>query len=879
MNYTGLTENQVIKSREAHGENKLSTHKRKSFFVSFLLGLNDPIIKVLIIALIINIVVMLPNVNWFESGGICATIIIATLVSTISEYSSENAFEKLKGKNDSTPVIVIRDGKSKQIPNQEVVVCDLIMLNAGMLLVADGEIIDGEIYVNESALTGESNEVRKSPKTDNKALLKGSVVTQGSGIMRVTHVGEGTYYGKIARELTEQTRPSPLKHRLTTLARQISKLGYCFAIIIALAYLINVFVIDSGFVWSDILFKLKNIKFLFSKLVNALTLAISIVVVAVPEGLPMMITVVLSSNMKKMMRDNVLVRKLVGIETSGNINLLFTDKTGTLTEGNLKVKEIYNGFCSKVNINKNQSKYENLLTLCATYCNEATIENKKAIGSNATDRAILEYFYKYKQNAQALRTQPFDSDNKYSACVVSYNGKKYTLFKGAPEKLIGAACSIMLPDGALAEATATHKSRLLAHLSSLASDSYRIVALAIKEEDSVELSNITLLGILAIKDKVRKNVPSAIKQITEAGVKVVMITGDNKETARAIAKECGIITKRNEEAIVLDGDDLKAMSDEEIAKILSHVSVIARALPSDKSRLVKIAQTQGYIVGMTGDGVNDAPSLKSADVGFSMGSGTDVAKEASDIVITDNSLLAISRAILYGRTIFESIRKFIVFQLTMNMSAVGISLLGPFINVDSPVTITQMLWVNIIMDTLGALAFACEPSRLEYMREPPKPRDEKIISKSMIKQILSTSLYVLALCVWFLKSNTLKSLLAYKDEKYLLSGFFAMFIFVGVFVCFTSRSTRINILSQISKNKAFILIMLLISVMQMAFIYFGGELFRAVPLKRNDLIAIILISMTVVAFDLVRKLITKLLSTSKKSNRRKTNVKQISTRG
>lgn len=881
MKYTGLSENQVIKSREAYGENKLTPHKRKGFLKSFLSGLNDPIIKVLIVALIINIIVMLPNVNWFESGGICATIIISTLVSTISEYSSENAFERLKEKNDTSATIVIRDGKSKQIPKEEVVVGDLIILNAGMLLVADGEIIDGEIYANESALTGESNEVKKSPKSDThngKMLLKGSIITQGNGIMRVCQVGEGTYYGKIAKELSEQTRPSPLKHRLTVLAKQISKIGYFLAVIIALAYLVNVFVIDSGFVWNDILFKLKNIKFLFSKLVNALTLAISIVVVAVPEGLPMMITVVLSSNMKKMMRDGVLVRKLVGIETSGNINLLFTDKTGTLTEGNLKVKEIYNGLCSRVSISKAQTKYEKYLTLCACYCNESVIEGKRAIGSNATDRAILDYFYKHKEQAEKITSIPFDSDNKYSACVVKQGGKKYTLFKGAPEKLIRASSNIMLPSSELAEITHRERASLYALISTLANNSYRIVALAIKEEESTMLDGITMLGILAIKDKVRKDAPNAIKQVLDSGVKVVMITGDNKETASAVAKECGIITAKAKNPLVIDGDELKGMSDDEIAKILPHVCVIARALPSDKSRLVRISQTQGYIVGMTGDGVNDAPSLKSADVGFSMGSGTDVAKEASDIVITDNSFLAISKAILYGRTIFESIRKFIVFQLTMNFSAVGISLLGPFINVDSPVTITQMLWVNIIMDTLGALAFACEPARVEYMKSPPKPRDEKIISRQMVKQILSTSLYVLCLCVWFLKGKTLPTLLAQADKAYILSAFFAMFIFVGVFVCFTSRSTRVNILSQLSKNKAFILIMLLISVMQMAFIYFGGELFRAVPLEGNDLITIILISMTVIAFDFIRKL-TSRLYTSKKSNRRKINVKQISTRG
>lgn len=882
MERTGLTEKQVIKSREKYGANKLTEHKRTSFFKSFISNLSDPIIRVLIIALIINTLVMLPNVNWFESGGICASIIIATLVSTISEYSSENAFEKLKNSDQGARSIVIRDGKSKQISPEEIVVGDLIVLSAGEALQADGELVEGEIYTNESALTGESNEVHKDSKSgidEEKKLLKGSVVTQGSGKMIASAVGQSTYYGKIASELTEKTRPSPLKHRLSVLAKQISRLGYILAVLVGLAYLINVFVIDSGFKVDDIIFKIKNIKFLLSKLINALTLAISIVVVAVPEGLPMMITVVLSSNMKKMMKDNVLVRKLVGIETSGNINLLFTDKTGTLTEGKLKVKEVYDGNSKRVSLSKKSSEYQKYLTLCAKSCNEAVMEQNKAIGSNATDRAILDYFYRYTPRAQALKLLPFDSDKKYSACISQVSDEKCVFFKGAPEKLIASSTYILNQDGESKPLTTALKSTLLLKLSELASCSYRVVALAMKNNSaSTELEGLTFLGLLALKDRVRKDVCEAIKEVRGAGVQVVMITGDNKETALAIASECGIILPREQEKIALDGTELSSMSDEEIAKILPGVSVIARALPSDKSRLVKIAQASGYIVGMTGDGVNDAPSLKSADVGFSMGTGTDVAKEASDIIITDNSFTSISKAILYGRTIFESIRKFIVFQLTMNLSAVGISLIGPFIGVESPVTITQMLWVNIIMDTLGALAFASEPSRKEYMERPPKKRDENIISRDMIKQILATGVFVLSLCVWFLKGKLIPLLLTKADERYILSAFFAMFIFVGVFVCFTSRTSRLNLLSQISKNKSFIIIMLIISAMQMAFIYFGGDLFRAVPLDYTDLGRIILISFTVVIFDFIRKINKRLFKAKKKkiSNGGQTNVKQIS---
>lgn len=857
MQSQGLSTIEVKNSREKYGANKLNEYKRKSFIKSFISNLSDPIIKVLIIALFINVVFMFPNVNWFESGGIAFSIIIATLVSTISEYSSENAFEKLREKNKNVKCIAIRDGKEKEILSEEIVANDVLIINAGELIYADGELIEGEILVDESALTGESIEIKKQLKSK---LLKGSIIGKGQGKMLVTAVGESTYYGRVAKELSIDTRPSPLKHRLSQLAKNISKLGYIFAALVALAYLFNVFVIDSKMIWSEVLFKITNIKFLLSELLNALTLGISIVVVAVPEGLPMMITVVLSSNMKKMIKDNVLVRKMVGIETSGNVNLLFTDKTGTLTEGQLKVKEIHTIDEKFVGISslKNSPEIEKYFTLCACYCNDASYDGKRAIGSDATDRAILEYFIKHKQSATLMEKIHFDSEKKYSATVIEYEGRAHTLFKGAPEKIINNSTKVLNSKGEIIKNTDTYKGKLLSKLKSLADNSYRVVALGIKTEaNNTELDKITFVGLLAIQDKIRKEVPKAIKQVTEAGVGVIMITGDNPDTARVVARECGIISNKTARSVVLTGSQLSSMSDDEIAEILPQVAVIARALPSDKSRLVKISQKNGYIVGMTGDGINDAPSLKLADVGFAMGSGTDVAKEASDIIISNNNFASIVKAILYGRTIFQSIRKFIVFQLTMNLGAVGISLLGPFIGVENPVTITQMLWVNIIMDTLGALAFAKEPSREEYMKEKPKPRNEKILSSNMLKLVLLRGLFILALCVWFLKSDALPMLLCRGDDTYILSAFFAMFIFTGIFVCFISRTARINILSGISKNVAFVVIMLLISLMQISFIYFGGELFRATPLIFSDLVTVILISFSVVIFDFITKLLYK----------------------
>lgn len=902
-----LDKNEIEASRTIYGKNQLEEKKRKSFFRCFLGNLNDPIIKVLIVALIINTLVSLPRINYLESIGILISVLIATLVSTISEYSSENAFEKLKNASQGERVIVKRNGGVCEIHPEELVVGDIIILEAGCKIPADSIIINGQIMVDESALTGESIEIEKiahpsvaeallskihtSIKSNKKetiapnkqeTIFSGSTVTYGYCEALVTGVGENTYIGREAGELQSSARPSPLKNRLTHLAKLISRLGYIAAALVALVYLFNAFFISSHFQWAEIISKVSDIKYLASHLVRALTLAVSITVVAVPEGLPMMITVVLSSNMKKMARDNVLIRKLVGIETSGNINLLFTDKTGTLTEGKLKVKEIYtaDGECLSINEIKKNQPLKEYLTLCAHYATNANAQGGKVIGFNTTERALLEYASFYKPKAEILLKNPFDSTKKYSVAVVKHNGKELTLFKGAPEKIIAGADKYLDKNGNIVNMSATKMRQILTEQNKLSKKGLRVIAIGIKMQNcDTSLGKITFVCLVTLKDKIRKEVLGAINEVSLAGVGVVMITGDNKITAETIARECGIISPITKRNLVIEADTLHKMSDDEIKKALPSLAVVARALPSDKNRLVKLSQESGYVVGMTGDGVNDASSLKSADVGFSMGSGTEVAKEASDIVIKDNNFASIVKAVLYGRTIFESIRKFVLFQLIMNLSAVGISLLGPFIGVNTPVTITQMLWVNIIMDTLGALAFACEPPLKEYMLKSPKKPSEKILSPPMIKQIVITAIYILILCVWFLKSDTASMILQNGTEKYLLSAFFGLFIFVGVFLCFSVRTSRLNILSSLLLNKSFIFIMLGVMLVQISFIYFGGEALRTTPLSIRDLISVILISFTIIIFDTVRKLTIKLLRLSPKprlkSNieRKRTNVK------
>ena len=402
--------------------------------------------------------------------------------------------------------------------------------------------------------------------------------------------------------------------------------------------------------------------------------------------------------------------------------------------------------------------------------------------------------------------------------------------------------------------------RLFYDLQKLTDGSYRVVCLALGEGASFEMAktaselsrSLTFITFAAIRDPLRRDIKRSVSDCKRAGIHVVMVTGDNTATAKAIAREAGILDE--EHTRILEADELHRMDDKELIAVLSELCIVSRALPSDKIRLVRLSQEAGLTVGMTGDGINDAPALKASDVGFAMGSGTDIAKDAGDIVICDDSFPSITRAVLYGRTIFRSIRKFIVFQLLMNLSAMGISLIGPFIGIDSPVTVIQMLWVNIIMDTLGGLAFAGEPALRSYMMSSCPPRDEKLISGEMLSQILITGAYTLVLGIFFLKSPNIRSIFGGSDT-YFLTAFFAMFIFCGIFNSFNARSERMNIFHCIAGNKPFIFIMLLVCIIQLLIIYFGGEVFRCVPLSGSHLLYCALIALTVIPADMLRKLL------------------------
>ncbi len=873
----GLTDREVYKSKEIHGDNRLVQYNKSSFFGEFLGNFGDPIIKILLIALAFNVIIGLREYNWYESVGIAAAILVSTFVSTLSEYGSESAFKKLQSEALKSRCRVKRADGLLEIPVNEVVVGDYVLLQPGDRIPADGVICGGELYVDQSALNGESREAHKYPSPasgasgdgrdfdKNSLLFRGSVVCSGEAVMLVNAVGTKTFYGSIARDVQEKSGESPLKIRLGKLAESISRFGYMGAAMVAFADLFQSIVLANSFRTDLIMRCLSDPKQLAAYFIHAATLAISVIVVAIPEGLPLMITVVLSSNMKRMLRDNVLVRKLVGIETSGNINILFTDKTGTITKGRLKVCAFvsgngarYDSFASLQN-----TRLGKMLAVSSIYNSGASMSRKggksHAIGGNTTERALLEFVaggYTPKDDIKVAASIPFSSANKYS-CAEIKGDMNLTLIKGAPELLL-PLCSFYFD--AEGKKRPLAQAKLKSVMNEMTAGAIRLLALAVSEEPLSQngfSGELTLVGVTGIKDEVRHEASRAIRQVLNAGIQVVMITGDNRETAAAIAREAGLIGGAGERYSVITSDELRRMSDGELRARLPSLRVVARAVPSDKSRLVAISQQMGMVAGMTGDGINDAPALKKADVGFAMGSGTEVAKEASDIVILDDNFLSISKAVLYGRTIFKSIRKFIVFQLTINVCAVGISVIGPFIGVNSPITVLQMLWVNMVMDTLAGLAFAGEAPLKEYMDEAPKGREEPIINSYMYSQILVSGLYVTLLCILFLKLPAIRDVFgAGAGESRFMTAFFAMFVFAGVFNSFNARTTRLNLLANIFRNRGFLVIMFFVTTVQLLIIYFGGSVFRTAGLTISELRFVLLLAFTVVPVDFIRKLLS-----------------------
>lgn len=871
----GLNKDQVEQSRKLHGDNIIHEAEQETFWDKFKGAFDDPMIKLLlVIAAIMAIMAVMGYAEFGEIIGIVISVLLVTGISAKTEIASDNEYRKLKDSTKKEVCKVHRDGKVVEVEINELVVGDLVILQSGDKIPADGYLYQGELRVDNSALNGEAEECRKVAVSDFKAykelamtadvtgntfvdahsLFRGAVVFNGEGIMEITKVGMKTMMGAMAEDMADDEVESPLKVKLAKLASQISMFGYIGSVVIALALLAHKVVIAGGF--AD--YFANGGVMVFKDVLEAIMLAVVIVVMAVPEGLPLMIAIVLMRNTAKMLQNNVLVRKPIGIETAGSLNILFSDKTGTITKGELEVVEFFDG--NLKDSYKDGSKIKEMMALCIGKNTGSMFDaNGKVIGGNATDKALLNFLTQAEMNKledlKVEKSQGFNSANKYSASQL--NGK--TVYKGAPERLLTKATKMLDENG---NVVAIDKKKINDKIDRLAERAMRVLSFAYSESELIEDTlpdDLVMVGFVGIRDDVRPEAKQAIKEVQNAGVQVVMITGDRKETAVAIAKEAGLLNSKSD--VALTSEELNKMSDKEVKAILPNLKVIARALPTDKSRMVKLAQELNLVCGMTGDGVNDAPALKRADVGFAMGSGTDVAKEAGAIVILDDNFKSIENAILYGRTIYNNILKFIKFQLTINVGAVAVCAIAPFFGIEEPLKITHILWINLVMDGLGALALGSEPALKKYMLEKPKSRTQSIVSAKMMNQILFAGAWVAVLSFAFLKAPFFINMFANTEEH--MTAYFSMFVLCAVFNGFNVRSNTINIFEHIKENMSFLKVMGVIVIVQAALTLVGGELFSCTPITVKHWLVIIAMAFTIIPVDMIRKVIFNSLDKEK----------------
>lgn len=871
----GLNKDQVEQSRKLHGDNIIHEAEQETFWDKFKGAFDDPMIKLLLlIAAIMAIMAVMGYAEFGEIIGIVISVLLVTGISAKTEIASDNEYRKLKDSTKKEVCKVHRDGKVVEVEINELVVGDLVILQSGDKIPADGYLYQGELRVDNSALNGEAEECRKVAVSDFKAykelamtadvtgdtfvdahsLFRGAVVFNGEGVMEITKVGMKTMMGAMAEDMADDEVESPLKVKLAKLASQISMFGYIGSVVIALALLAHKVVIAGGF--AD--YFANGGVMVFKDVLEAIMLAVVIVVMAVPEGLPLMIAIVLMRNTAKMLQNNVLVRKPIGIETAGSLNILFSDKTGTITKGELEVVEFFDG--NLKDSYKDGSKIKEMMALCIGKNTGSMFDaNGKVIGGNATDKALLNFLTQAEMNKledlKVEKSQGFNSANKYSASQLS--GK--TVYKGAPERLLTKATKMLDENG---NVVAIDKKKINDKIDRLAERAMRVLSFAYSESELIEDTlpdDLVMVGFVGIRDDVRPEAKQAIKEVQNAGVQVVMITGDRKETAVAIAKEAGLLNSKSD--VALTSEELNKMSDKEVKAILPNLKVIARALPTDKSRMVKLAQELNLVCGMTGDGVNDAPALKRADVGFAMGSGTDVAKEAGAIVILDDNFKSIENAILYGRTIYNNILKFIKFQLTINVGAVAVCAIAPFFGIEEPLKITHILWINLVMDGLGALALGSEPALKKYMLEKPKSRTQSIVSAKMMNQILFAGAWVAVLSFAFLKAPFFINMFANTEEH--MTAYFSMFVLCAVFNGFNVRSNTINIFEHIKENMSFLKVMGVIVIVQAALTLVGGELFSCTPITVNHWLVIIAMAFTIIPVDMIRKVIFNSLDKEK----------------
>ncbi len=883
MKFNGLTDKEVEDSRSKFGSNEIPDSEPTTFWEEFKETFGDPMIKILLaIAVLMIVMFFFGYAEIYEPLGTIVAVLIVAFVSAKTGVASDTKYRELKDSTKKDQCKVHRNGVVAVIDVDDVVVGDKVLLQSGDKIPADGILVSGDLRVDNSALNGEAEECKKNAVTedvqladditgdtfvDGYSLFRGAVVFDGEGILDVRKVGLKTMMGKMAEEMQEDEPDSPLKVKLAKLAKQISTFGYIGAIVIAILYLAY-FVTSEGGVSAFFALGMETV---VKKIVEAVSLAVVIIVCAVPEGLPLMISLVLMQNTSKMLDHNVLVRKAEGIETAGSLNILFSDKTGTITKGMLEVVDFFTADGKSIAIPElpKHERTKELLDFAIGKNTQSMYDGEhRVIGGNATDQALMKFIGEAtfrsleadKEN-MVTKSQGFNSTNKFSQARIDRQGK--TFYKGAPERLLAQASKYLDGNGEVKE---INQAALNEKIDALAAKAMRVLAFGYSEQEMTENKinkDIVIIGLVGIRDDVRPEAREAIQEVQKAGIQVVMITGDRLETAVAIAKDAGLLRGSADKA--LSSAQLNEMSDDEVKKIIPHIRVIARALPTDKSRMVRLCQEMNLVVGMTGDGVNDSPALKRADVGFAMGSGTEAAKEAGKIVILDDNFKSIKDAIWYGRTIYHNILKFCKFQLVINVAAVVVSAISPFFGVEEPLKVTHLLFVNLVMDGLGAIMLGNEPALKKYMDEKPRRRDESIVSKKMMAQILTMGAWLTFISFLYLKLPFFRNLFVTEEQH--LTGYFVLFIVSALFNGFNVRDEKFGIFKGLNENTGFLKVFFTIILVQALIVNAAlvpftaftwiGNMFSCVPFGIQGWVAVALLAVTMIPVDLLRKAVVE----------------------
>ena len=768
--YIGLTDAEVLESRKKYGVNILTPPEKEPLWKQFLEKFTDPLIIILMIAGVLSIGISFYEyfelnegfTVFFEPIGIFVAILLATGLAFYFELKADKEFAILNQVNDDELVEVIRNGNATQIPKKDVVVGDIVIINTGAEVPADGELLECvSLNVDESTLTGEPMCHKSVDEKDfdpdatypTNHVLKGTKVMEGHGIFRVTAVGDKTENGKVfvAAQIDDSVK-TPLNEQLDGLSDLITKLSYGFAVLVVVGRLLIYFLGDNSMEWAHIT----------AYVLQTLMIAVTLIVVAVPEGLPMAVTLSLAYSMRRMLKTNNLVRKMHACETMGATTVICTDKTGTLTQNQMSVEETqFYGLANQaLGTDETSRLIKEGIALNSTASLDLSNPDKPVVLGNPTEGALLLWlrnngidYRNLKDNANIVEELPFSTERKYMATVVEsaqLGGKKILYVKGAPE-IIRSLCKQIDKNVNIADIDKqltdyqNRAMRTLGFAYQVLNDSDMAIA-----DGKVIAENLTFMGIVAIADPVRKDVPAAVQKCMAAGINVKIVTGDTPGTAKEIGRQIGLWTKKDSDSAIITGAEFEKLSDDELDKKVLELKIIARARPMDKKRLVESLQRNNQVVAVTGDGTNDAPALKAAHVGLSMGDGTSVAKEASDITIIDNSFSSICRAVMWGRSLYQNIQRFLLFQLTVNVAACFIVLVGAFMGTESPLTVTQMLWVNLIMDTFGAMALASLPPSQSVMKDKPRDRKAFILTRPMMKDILGVGGFFFLLLVVFL---------------------------------------------------------------------------------------------------------------------------------